>query len=316
MRCLVLGANGQDGSYLVEELIRDGAEVLGIGRQAEFLWEAGEGQFKYVSADLRDQSRLAEIVAGYRPDEVYHVAAVHGAAGFQYEQRWADALDVNVKALHTVLEYARHASHSVGVFYASSAKVFGRELSGKISSQCRTGGHCLYSITKVAAEEMAHVYARDHGVQTSVGYLFNHESPRRGKEYFIPRLVNAIAAAIKGKERPSPLFTLDFYCDWSWAEDVVRRVIDQQRKAPGSHLIHASGSTVYARDVANQLCSAYKLDTSEVLQESRPDAGGLPYEVDICDTDAALGSYPFRPILALCKSMIDQALVEPDWQVG
>ena len=35
---LVLGVNGQDGSYLAENLLARGVNVVGVGRQANSLW--------------------------------------------------------------------------------------------------------------------------------------------------------------------------------------------------------------------------------------------------------------------------------------
>ena len=43
------------------------------------------------------------MVAEVAPDQAFHVAAIHGAAGFAYETLWRDMMAVNVMALQVLL---------------------------------------------------------------------------------------------------------------------------------------------------------------------------------------------------------------------
>jgi len=131
-RSLVLGVNGQDGSYLAETLLRRGHEVTGVGRDADSRYVAPTARFRYVPFDLRDVESLPRLVHEAEPDFAFHAAAVHGAAGFQYEELWRDMLAVNVATLHALLEHARKSRRSLRIIYAGSAKIFPAPLSGVI----------------------------------------------------------------------------------------------------------------------------------------------------------------------------------------
>ncbi|MFN3077959.1 MAG: GDP-mannose 4,6-dehydratase, partial [Alphaproteobacteria bacterium] len=91
-RALVLGVNGQDGSYLAEALLRRGYEVAGCGRQAQsrYLPESTTARFRYHRLDLTDAPALEGLLTALDPDVVFHFAAIHGAAGFAYEPLWGD----------------------------------------------------------------------------------------------------------------------------------------------------------------------------------------------------------------------------------
>ncbi len=179
MRCLVLGVNGQDGSYVAETLISQGHQVCGVDKQPISRYVDESTQFSYRCVDLRRQDRLRELLEDFHPDEAYHLAAVHGPSGFNYEEVWADALDVNVKSLHTVLEYARITNRQLRIFYASSCKVFGAPLTGRISIKSTRQSTCLYSATKLCAEHLLNHYRDKHKIEGNIGYFFNHESVRR-----------------------------------------------------------------------------------------------------------------------------------------
>lgn len=217
-RCLVLGVNGQDGSFLAEILRAERNLVWGLGRQSASRYLSEDASFHYIQCDLRDQAKLSAVLNETAPEEIYHLAAVHGSSGFSYEPVWGSVLDVNVKSLHAVLEYSREQNRPVRIFYASSAKVFGTPLSGSISIESPKRPDCLYAVSKIAAENLLHYYRRVHGVQASIAYLFNHESVRRSAGYFIPAVMEVVRSALKRENFRTEIYTLDFYCDWDAPE--------------------------------------------------------------------------------------------------
>src|ERR1039458_1592809 len=89
-RSVILGVNGQDGSYLAEALLRRGHEVIGLGRDEVSRYVPVSPKFRYLQIDLRNADALARFVNEASPEQAFHFAAVHGAAGFEYEPAWRD----------------------------------------------------------------------------------------------------------------------------------------------------------------------------------------------------------------------------------
>ena len=80
---------------------------------------------------------------------------------------------------------------------------------------------------------------------TCSGILFNHESPRRGKEF----VTQKIATAAKNRERVA-LGNLDAKRDWGFAGDYVRAMwLMLQQPSPDDFVI-ATGITHSVRDFA------------------------------------------------------------------
>ena len=80
-RCaLIIGAAGQDGSYLADLLLEEGYRVVGVvrGRTTDELpnLEHVRDRIELVAADLADTDALLDAVTTYEPDELYNFASV------------------------------------------------------------------------------------------------------------------------------------------------------------------------------------------------------------------------------------------------
>jgi GDPmannose 4,6-dehydratase len=248
-RTLVLGVNGQDGSYLAQALLKRGDQVVGVGRQATSRYVHDHPRFTYAAADLADEPQVEALVRAVAPERVYHFAAVHGptGSGFTYEACFADMLSVNVTALHVALEYARTLNPGPRIFYAGSSKVFASPLAGQIDEASPMQVSCLYSLGKLAARDLMRLYARDHGIEATNLILFNHDSPRRPTDYLLPMLAQTMARAKVDPNHMLRVRTLDFWADWSAAEELMEIVADLSTAPYVPEVILASGRAVYAR---------------------------------------------------------------------
>lgn len=306
-RSIVLGVGGQDGSILAEELVASGRLVLGLGRRETFSYLIDSPLFSYRQLDLSEPSELDSCLREFQPDEVFHVAAVHGSAGFLYEEVWGNALDVNTKSLHRVLEYARLQQPQLRIFYASSAKVFGSALRGRVDLSTPRDGSCLYSITKKASGQLASHYEQAHGIRTTVAILFNHESERRPSSFFVPKICKAVRSSLANPLHRESLQTLSFHCDWSSARDFMRMAIGAVEAGHSGELIFASGVTWHGRDFVQQLFARHGLNYARHV-----DAPGLvdsPYfEVDLADTLRQIDVGPREDIFTLCDRLIVESL--------
>lgn len=223
LRALVLGVNGQDGSYLAEHLLRRGCLVTGLGRQPQsrFIPDVATG-YTYASIDLsRERETLPDLLLRSRPDRIYHFASVHGSSSFAYEEHGQDALQVNVGSVHQVLEYIRTEHPRARLLYASSVKTFNAKGPEHIHEELPRHSTCLYSITKNAATDLISYYRRHHDVRATTLFLFNHESPRRPSHYVLPRITELLAASLRGERPGNPLRSLNFSCDWGSSAEFV-----------------------------------------------------------------------------------------------
>ena len=300
----ILGANGQDGSYLCEIEAAAGRRVLAVGRQQAYAWKPPEGEFLYQQLDICDQSALRAFLDEQKPDLIFHVAAVHGAAGFAYEPVVEQLFAVGVVSVHSCLEYLRKRG-SGQLFYASSSKVFGASLSGNIDESSPRRADCLYSVAKIAAGNLIDCYRHDHQIGAVVAYLFNHESRRRSPEFFVPTIARALAAGLAGAQTKEVIKTLDFYADWGCAKEYMELASKAMQIGINEDLVIATGDTVYAADAVNALFAAHDLDYCDFLDvEADAVRGGPPpFNANIGKLAASVGALPVTRFQRLAEDI-------------
>ncbi len=193
-RILVTGAAGFIGSHLVERLLAENYEVVGLddfstGRQ-ENLPPIGTPRFHFVRGDLCDPTLCRMLCEGV--SAVLHQAA-HNSALRSFS-RPRESLMVNLLGLLTLLEAARDAGVQ-RVVYASSSSVYGPQSQVPCREQDRCMPRSPYAISKLAAEELAQTFSAEYQLVTIGLRYFNVFGPRQSTcgEYgaVVPRFIKA-----------------------------------------------------------------------------------------------------------------------------
>ena len=306
-KAVVLGINGQDGSYLAEALLNRGYDVIGIGRQARSQYVQASNHFHYAPLDLEDVDALERLLAEADPDVAFHFAAVHGSSGFVYEPVWRSMMTVNVLTLHALLEHARTRRPAMRVVYASSAKLFPQPLKGVIDEATPRRATCLYGIGKLASLDLISQYRDRQGIAASNLYFFNHESVRRGPEFFVPTVARCLAAAIKDRTATISVESLNFRADWSSAAELMDIAIDVAEKATNEDFVLAFGKTWHAREAVDALFRRYGLNYRDHIRELDPDRElGPEFRVSLARLRAMVGRQPVRDLFAIVDEMLER----------
>ena len=312
---LVLGINGQDGSYVGEALLRRGCRVVGIGLDPTSRHISPQPGFCYRRLDLTDLEAFRELVEEISPDLAFCFAAIHGAIeeGFTYEEAWRRMMEVNVFTLHVLLEHARQNAPEMRIVYAGSAKIFPSPLSGQISEQTIMRPTCLYGIGKLTARDLMQHYRRTHGIFSTNLILFNHDSARRTRQFFLPKIAETIREAKRDRTHRRTFRTLDFRIDWSAADEIMDFIVDYalaDQDVP--EFIVASGQTVNARDAMSGIFAAHQLDVaSHVIQVLPPHDPGPEFQVDITRFVDATGRTPKKTVADIVGDLLKSMAAEP-----
>jgi GDPmannose 4,6-dehydratase len=242
---LITGVTGQDGSYLAEWLLGQRYRVVGMVRRSST--EAFERiqhlreQITLVEGDLLDQLSLIDIMRTHQPDEVYNLAA----QSFVPTSWQQPVLTGEFTALGTtrMLEAVRLVVPGARFYQASSSEMYGKVREVPQTELTPFYPRSPYGVSKAYAHYITVNYRESYGLYAVSGILFNHESPRRGRE-FVTRKVCRAAARIKaGLDRELRLGNLDSERDWGYAPDYVRAMwLMLQQPTPDDYVI-ATGRT-------------------------------------------------------------------------
>jgi len=186
MRTLVTGAAGFIGSNLVDRLLADGHQVVGIdnlstGRmcnleQAFRFNGSAPGRFVFRQVDVQ-APELSDIVEGSQPDVIVHLAA-------QVDVRVSvrDPLfDARTNVLGTInlCEASRRAGVPRIVYAASGGSRYGTPLFLPVDETCQVDPLSPYAVAKIAGEQYLHAYAGMYGIAPLCLALANVYGPRQ-----------------------------------------------------------------------------------------------------------------------------------------
>lgn len=310
MRALVTGAAGFIGSRLVDRLLADGAEVVGLdactpyydpdGKRSRLAVIARHPRGTAVEADLLDDGWQHHLDA---VDVVFHLAAQPGVRT-SWGTAFREYADNNVVATQRLLEAVRaRAGGPEGLrrfVYASSSSIYGDALHHPTREDTTPRPVSPYGITKLAGEHLCSVYAHSWGVPTVALRYFTVFGGGQRPDMALARMIRAA--------RGGPAFPLfgtgEQRRDLTHVDDVVSANVAAVTAdvAPGSVLNVAGGSDV---SVGELLDLVAELAGRTVEVEQHPAQPGDVNRTGAA-TDRADRMLGWRPRVALRDGVAEQ----------
>jgi GDPmannose 4,6-dehydratase len=231
-KALVTGVTGQDGSYLVELLLKKGYEVHGIKRRAS-LFNTNRVDHLYQDphvsgrnfilhyGDLTDTSNLTRIIQQVQPDEVYNLGAQsHVAVSFESPEYTADVDAIGTLRLLEAIRFLG-LEKKTRFYQASTSELYGLVQEIPQTETTPFYPRSPYAVAKLYAYWIVVNYREAYGMYACNGILFNHESPRRGETFVTRKITRGLANIAQGLEKCLYLGNLDSLRDWGHARDYV-----------------------------------------------------------------------------------------------
>ena len=244
-RALITGITGQDGSYLAELLLEKGYEVFGLVRRSSTVNFERIGhlqdKIELISGDLLDQKSLISALQTARPQEVYNL----GAQSFipvSWEQPMLTG-EITGLGVTRLLEAIRACDENIRFYQASTSELFGNAQESPQNEQTAFYPRSPYGVSKLYAHWITINYRESYGLFACTGILFNHESPRRGREFVTRKITHGVARIKCGLDQELRLGDLAPRRDWGYAGDFVRAMwMMLQQDEPDDYVI-ATGTS-------------------------------------------------------------------------
>ncbi len=280
-RALITGITGQDGSYLAEHLIRQGYEVWGLVRRTsldpmlriEKIVHLPNVHILY--GNLRDSASLERALKESRPDEVYNLAA-QSDVGISFKCP-EETMEINYYGLGRLVNEAMRQNPKVRIYQASTSEMFGATNPPQ-NENSPFAPVSPYGESKLKAyEDFVKGYRERHGLSICSGFLFNHESPRRGTHFVTRKITRSLAKIKLGLQESFTLGNLEAHRDWGFADDYVRAMhLMLQQKEMRDYVI-ATGVSHSVRDFFEAACRELDMKVTwsgKGLKEVAKDAKG------------------------------------------
>jgi GDPmannose 4,6-dehydratase len=312
-RALITGITGQDGSYLAEFLLEKGYHVYGMVRRSST--ESFEriahlrDRIDIREGDLLDQLSLIMLLRDIDPHEVYNLAAM-SFVPTSWEQPILTG-EVTALGATRLLEAIRVTDRSIRFYQASSSEMFGKVRETPQTELTPFHPRSPYGVAKTYAHYITVNYRESYGIFACSGILFNHESPRRGKQFVSRKITDGVARIKHGLARELRLGNLDAKRDWGFAGDYVQAMWQMLQQPSADDYVVATGETHTVGELCEVAFAHAGLDWSRHVVVDP--AFVRPAEVDLLIGDASkarrvLGWAPKHSLHELVRMMVDADL--------
>ena len=155
-KILITGHTGFKGTWLTTWLLKLGAEVIGVSKDIpttpSMFEELGlESKIKHYMVDVRDLSKITEIMSLEKPEMVFHLAAQPIVSTSYIDP--IETISSNVMGTANVLEALKVSNHKCSAVIITSDKAYDNvEQVWGYKEDDKMGGKDIYSGSKGAAE--------------------------------------------------------------------------------------------------------------------------------------------------------------------
>ena len=312
-KALILGINGQDGSYLSEILLEKGYEVHGLIRRTS------TGNLENVQdilqeielhyGDLSDPISLYHIIRTIKPVEIYNEADQdHAGISFQIP---AYNFDITGSAVGRILEIIKQIDSGIRFFQPVTSNMFGKTTISPQNENTPFNPQNPYACAKTFAYNLSKMYRDVYSMYVSIGIFYNHESPRRTDEYVTRKITKAAARIKLGKQNEIILGNINAIIDWGFARDYMEAAWEiMQLNKPDTFVI-GSGEAHSVKDFLELAFNEVNLDYKEFLKTDEKFMRPAENSILLADSSKAKKVFNFQPktnLKKLVKMMVNHDL--------
>ena len=246
-KALILGATGQDGSYMVDLLLKKNYQVHGLYRKSS----VGNTQnidhlivnnkifnkkFFLHKGDLLDTVSLNNIISEINPNEIYNFAD-QDHVGWSYEIP-SYSFKTTALSVIEILEIIRKQKQKIKYFQPISSNIFGETKVVKQNENTPPEPNSIYALAKTTAYYASKMYSKVYNLHICGAIFFNHESPKRHRDYVSKKIVQNVCEIFHGKRKFIYLGNIKSKIDWGYAKEYVEYAWKiMQKKQPNFYVI-------------------------------------------------------------------------------
>jgi GDPmannose 4,6-dehydratase len=260
----MIGASGQDGTFLTELLARRGDKVVGVDQNK--IWSAPTENWDAV--DILKQEQVLSLIQRTQPAECYYLPAFHHSAEDQslssgdpalFERSYAIHVRGLIHFLHAIVQSSKHTR----LFYAASSHVFGSPSVQPQDESTPLNPENVYGITKTMGIHCCRHFRLELGVFAAAGILYNHESHLRPTKFLSQKIVRGVLAFQRDESKRLVLGDLNAVVDWGFAGDYAEAMTRILGHATPEDFVVATGEPHTVLEFLQIACNIAGVDWRE-----------------------------------------------------
>ncbi len=211
MNVLITGMDGFIGQYLSEALLREGHNVVGVGKEP--LDKSG-----YYQIDILDTIKLNDLFVNNKFDAIYHLAAL--TAHDDIVDNKEKTLQINLQGTNNLVYMVNEYCTDAIFFYTSTGKVYGETNELPISEKALVQPTNILGKAKFITERIIDFYGDQAKNKFVILRIFNIYGFKQKENFIIPTLINQMK-----KTNTLSLGNIDDMRDYLYIEDLIEVLV-------------------------------------------------------------------------------------------
>jgi GDP-4-dehydro-6-deoxy-D-mannose reductase len=315
MRYFITGIGGFAGTHLAARLLEDGHDVGGLVRERRLypgLIELAARHPRFdldglACGDVADADEMMRVIAGARPDGVFHLAGI--AFVPRAESDPGRALVVNALGSRHVMAAVHRAAPAGRIVVVGSADVYGAatDTGVPIEESCALRPVSMYGLSKAAADMVAFQQWWETGLAVIRARAFNHTGPGQSADFVCSDFARQVACIERGAAPPLlRVGNLQSARDFSDVRDIVRGyAVLMERGTPGEAYNLCTGETVTIAAIVDGLRAEIGVPFEVVEESARVRRREIPRVVGSAARARALGWTPTIPLRQTLRDLLN-----------
>lgn len=289
-KAIIFGISGQDGFYLSSLLGKEGIEVIGSSRT------------QGIKGDVGNLFFVESLIKDHKPDYIFHLAA---DSSTKHHYLFENHNSISTGTIN-ILESCRIYSPETKIFLAGSAMQF--ENNGTpISESTPFSANSPYSLARIQSTYAGRYYRDYFGMKVYVGFLFNHDSPRRAENHINQKIVRTIQRIKSGENVKLEIGSLDVRKEFNSADDIVEAIWILVNQDLIFECVIGSGESHSIEEWIKICCSVAGIKWKDYVIESK---NFSPEYLNLVSSPKIINSIGWSPqnnIFTLAQKMMEES---------
>jgi len=295
---LITGGTGQLGTFLVESLINNHANVIVLGRNKNRLKEIKSfnetKKIRFINCDLIDAQKIESISPIIKnTNYIIHLSSELSTLYTTMLDNAHYSIALNLKGIIRLL---RHLPKLDGILYSSSIAVYGKPAYIPVDEDCPTNPISIYGCSKLGGEFFLKLFSNFNSLPLTILRYATIYGPRNRSNQAIPSFINSVL-----NDKDIELFgDGKEFRDFIYVSDAVTAALSAIKKNESVIYNIGSGDKCTIYELAKNIIEITN-SKSKIIFTKKPKGYGI-----VCNISNAQRKLCFNPKVNLKEGLVNE----------
>lgn len=263
-KAVITGITGQDGAYLARLLICAGYQVFGTTRSLSSYddWRLKikgiDKKIQIIELPFDNYEQLVIEFKKIKPTLIFHLSAMSSVSeSFNNIEGCFQSI---INSTNMILKYIKeNCVKETKLVFAASSECFGDHGKTRITETTPLTPLSPYAVAKTTAIHMIKTYRAAYSLQTSICYLFNHDSSLRDPKFVTRKISQSAKLIFEGKTNNLELQNPAIIRDWGYAGEHMQAFFKVGEQTQSEDYIIATGKSHSLEDLVREIFAKYDI---------------------------------------------------------